>query len=358
MAGPGGGRCRGRRPVARSWFLLPWRDDSALRGLRHQPQDGLHGSVAIASTPSRSVDGAGAGRGDCRSAPGRPHWGPRKLRAVLMGERPEAVWPAAARWAPRWCGRAVSSRRRRRRRVAAPGRPFRAGAQPGRTLRPADRQRRLQPFPSGLCIADRHGPRGGERLFKRYGVPLAIRRTTGHPSPERARGLSRLSVGWIKAGIALERIEPGQPQQNGRHERIRTLKAETAKPPAATRSASTAPRPRGAWPSRLRRSTGPRCGLTPNAWTRTCDAIAHRGSIKWGATLHQALKGEPVGIAETDSGDWIVRFAEIDLGISMASPRKRRTLSPGSVLPRTVVCATLSRARVSRRIPLIPLNPT
>ena len=52
-----------------------------------------------------------------------------------------------------------------------------------------------------------------------------------------AGGLSRLSVGWVKAGSALERIEPGQPRQNGRHERMhRTLKAETARPPAASAS--------------------------------------------------------------------------------------------------------------------------
>ncbi|MDE0538291.1 MAG: integrase core domain-containing protein [Rhodospirillales bacterium] len=43
-------------------------------------------------------------------------------------------------------------------------------------------------------------------------------------------------MGWLKAGIALERIDPGQPQQNGRHERMhKTLKAETAKPPAASK---------------------------------------------------------------------------------------------------------------------------
>ena len=90
----------------------------------------------------------------------RPHWGPRKLRAVLIGERPEAVWPAASTMGDLLRAEGlVSSRRRRRRRVAAPGRPFRAVTAPNdvwcidlqglvphprrRTLRPADRQRRL-----------------------------------------------------------------------------------------------------------------------------------------------------------------------------------------------------------------------
>ena len=45
-------------------------------------------------------------------------------------------------------------------------------------------------------------------------------------------GLSKLWVWWIKLGITHQRIEPGQPQQNGRHERMhKTLKRETARPP-------------------------------------------------------------------------------------------------------------------------------
>ncbi len=42
------------------------------------------------------------------------------------------------------------------------------------------------------------------------------------------------------------------------------------------------------------------------------------GSIKWGGDLvfvSETLRGEPVGVAETDGGDWIVRFADVDLGI-------------------------------------------
>jgi len=53
--------------------------------------------------------------------------------------------------------------------------------------------------------------------------------------PEPSLGISRLSIYWMKLGITPERIKPGHPEQNGRHERMhRTLKAETAKPPAAT----------------------------------------------------------------------------------------------------------------------------
>ena len=71
------------------------------------------------------------------------------------------------------------------------------------------------------------------RLFQEHGLPQAVRTDNGNPFATQALcGLSKLSVWWIKLGIGHQRIEPGQPQQNGRHERMhRTLKAETARPP-------------------------------------------------------------------------------------------------------------------------------
>jgi len=72
-----------------------------------------------------------------------------------------------------------------------------------------------------------------ERVFREFGLPKAIRTDNGVPfaSPNALYGLSRLSVWWLRLGIAIERIKPGQPQQNGRHERMHlTLKKETTKP--------------------------------------------------------------------------------------------------------------------------------
>jgi hypothetical protein len=47
--------------------------------------------------------------------------------------------------------------------------------------------------------------------------------------------LSQLSVWFIKLGIYTELIEPGEPQQNGVHERMhRTLKQESTVPPGST----------------------------------------------------------------------------------------------------------------------------
>jgi putative transposase len=74
-----------------------------------------------------------------------------------------------------------------------------------------------------------------ERVFKDFGLPKAIRTDNGVPfaSPNSLFGLSRLSVWWLRLGIEIERIKPGHPQQNGRHERMHlTLKKEATKPAA------------------------------------------------------------------------------------------------------------------------------
>jgi hypothetical protein len=74
-----------------------------------------------------------------------------------------------------------------------------------------------------------------ERLFAERGLPHAIRSDNGLPfaSPNGLFNLSKLSVWWLRLGIAIERIRPGHPQQNGRHERMHlTLKQETTRPPA------------------------------------------------------------------------------------------------------------------------------
>ena len=75
-----------------------------------------------------------------------------------------------------------------------------------------------------------------ERIFREHGLPEVIRTDNGSPFASRGLGgLSRLSYWWIRLGIYPERIEPGHPEQNGRHERIhKTLKDYTARPPAKT----------------------------------------------------------------------------------------------------------------------------
>jgi len=72
-----------------------------------------------------------------------------------------------------------------------------------------------------------------EQTFKEFGLPTAIRTDNGVPfsSPQALFGLSRLSIWWLRLGISIERIKPGHPEQNGRHERMHlTLKNEATKP--------------------------------------------------------------------------------------------------------------------------------
>ncbi|MGH6636675.1 MAG: DDE-type integrase/transposase/recombinase [Gammaproteobacteria bacterium] len=98
------------------------------------------------------------------------------------------------------------------------------------------------------------------RAFRRYGLPLAIRTDNGPPFASVALGgLSALSLWWVKLGILPERISPGHPEQNGRHERMHlTLKqhcplrlplparpAHRPAPPAASRHSPVARRRRG-----------------------------------------------------------------------------------------------------------------
>jgi len=177
-----------------------------------------------------------------------------------------------------------------------------------------------------------------ERLFGECGLPQALLSDNGPPfAALAAGGLSRLAVWWIKLGIATLRIVPGKPQQNGRHERLhKTLKAETAQPPAATLAAQQrrfdrfraefnherphealgqvvpaavyrpAPRP---YPARLEDPTYP-----GNFELRR---VRSNGEIKWQGELifiAQPLVGEVVGLHEDDDGNARVYFGPVELG--------------------------------------------
>ena len=83
--------------------------------------------------------------------------------------------------------------------------------------------------------------RAFERLFQERGLPAAIRSDNGVPfaSPNGLFNLSKLSVWWLRLGISIERIRPGHPQQNGRHERMHlTLKKEATRPAGKTSCSS------------------------------------------------------------------------------------------------------------------------
>jgi transposase InsO family protein len=177
-----------------------------------------------------------------------------------------------------------------------------------------------------------------EATFRQYGMPRAIRTDNGSPFASMGLGgLSALSVWWVRLGIQLDRIEPGCPQQNGRHERMhRTLKEAVANPPRsnlrtqqqsfdAFRQEYNQERPHEAlgqkppasvyqpanrdFPERLREPE------YPDEWL--VRAVRQNGEIKWKGKkiyLNPALSGQPVGLEPVDDGVWRLHFMTVELG--------------------------------------------
>ena len=134
-----------------------------------------------------------------------------------------------------------------------------------------------------------------ERLFHERGLPQAIRSDNGVPfaSPNALFNLSKLSVWWLRLGIAIERIKPGHPQQNGRHERMHlTLKREATRPHGGL--------PELTYPFHDRDILVTACG-------RLC---LHRKKIN----ISTVLAGQKLGIKEVDEGIWLASFMHYDLG--------------------------------------------
>lgn len=182
-----------------------------------------------------------------------PRWGPEKLLSVVAREHGELELPARSTVAAILKREGLVSRRRRRRPHRHPGCPMTEVTAPNEVWT-ADFKGQFRTRDGRYCypltIADEHSryilgctalpsvrSRGVRpvftRLFQEHGLPEAIRTDNGPPfaSPQSAHGLSALNVWWIQLGIRHHRIEPGKPQQNGRHERMhRTLKDETTRP--------------------------------------------------------------------------------------------------------------------------------
>ena len=186
-------------------------------------------------------------------------WGPRKLKWVLERDVPGGSWPAASTIGEMLKREGLVVARKKRRRTTPYSEPLAHADGANRVwcadfkgwFRTGDGDR-VDP----LTISDAYSryllrcqvvektdtarvQAIFEAAFREYGMPEAIRTDNGAPFASCAiGGLSRLAVWWIKLGIVPERIEAGHPEQNGRHERMhRTLKQETAMPPAADRRA-------------------------------------------------------------------------------------------------------------------------
>jgi putative transposase len=286
-----------------------------------------------------------------------PHWGPKKLRAILQGRAPAIAWPAASTMGDWLRAAGLSAPRRRRRHVVPLTAPLAAAVAPN-DLWTADFKGWFRTQDGTRCdpltVADAHSrfvlccrivepSEMGvqpcfERLFREFGVPAAIRTDNGAPfaslGPAR---LTRLAVWWLKLGIHLDRIAPGHPEQNGRHERFHlTLQQETATPPAASareqqrrfnamREEFNTVRPHEALgqqpPARVYvASHRPYPTRLAEPWydaTHQVRRVKEMGAIKWQGDevfVSKALRGELVGLVDTARGDWIVRFMHLELG--------------------------------------------
>jgi transposase InsO family protein len=182
-----------------------------------------------------------------------PSWGPRKLLAVLQRKAPQTRWPVTSSIGELLRREGLAHPRRKRKRTPPYTEPLQHAAAPnqvwcadfkgwfltqdGSRCDPLTITDACSRYLLRCCAVKKtdgeHAWAVFEAAFREFGLPEAIRTDNGSPFASRApAGLSQLSMLWLRLGIRHERIEPGQPQQNGRHERMhQTLKQETATPP-------------------------------------------------------------------------------------------------------------------------------
>lgn len=178
-----------------------------------------------------------------------------------------------------------------------------------------------------------------ERVFRQYGLPRRMRSDNGSPFASRGEcGLTELSVWWIELDIECERIEPGHPQQNGRHERMhRTLQQETMETPAATlrvlqkrfdgfRREYNEQRPHEALGQQVPASCYEAAGREYPRQIQEAQYAAGAGvrkvedggRVKWAGQrffLSHALQGKHVGFEQDGDGIWRVMFRRHWLGM-------------------------------------------
>ena len=287
-----------------------------------------------------------------------PTWGGKKLVATLRRRAPELPLIAISTAAALLKRHGYITHARRRRPLGHPGRPTTPMSEPNAVWTTDFKGQ----FPTGdgelcypLTVAD-----GAsrfllaccalpsvrtsetrpmfERLFRERGLPDRIRSDNGVPFATTALGrLSLLSVWWIRLGIRPELIEPGHPEQNGRHERMhRTLKAETLRPAAATRRAQqrvfdrfretfNLERPHEALGQRPPASVYTPSTraypdeLPPIEYPAQCEVrrVSRNGGIRWNnhwVNVSHVLGEEYIAFDEIDDGLWNVYFGPLLLG--------------------------------------------
>ena len=284
-------------------------------------------------------------------------WGPKKVVDSLRREGPRWDWPADSTTGAILKRAGLVRPRVRRHRVAPYSDPFRDCGGPNQSWS-ADfkgdfrlgNARRCYPLTisdnfSRYLLVCRALQRPSyeavhpwcEWVFREYGLPEAIRTDNGAPFASLAvGGISQLSKWWIQLGITPERIRPGKPAQNGRHERLhRTLKE--AVPAQATLQAQQRQydpfREEYNWQRSHealgRQTPGSVYRCSPRAYPGKLPAVEyesgvtvrrvrHNGEIKWQGELiyvSGVLANEPLGLTHVDDQQWEVRYSFHRLGI-------------------------------------------
>jgi transposase InsO family protein len=288
----------------------------------------------------------------------KPHWGARKIRELLVRRLAGDVRIPARSTVHAVLDRHGLVSRARRRRNRAEGTPLSLAAAPndlwctdfkgefklgnGRYCYPLTVTDQASRYVLACEALDstKEGPviEAFVRLFRQHGLPAAIRSDNGLPfaSPNGLYNLSKLSVWWLRLGLQLERIKPGHPQQNGRHERMHlTLKKETTRPPGANSLQQQArfdafisefneERPHEALDMRCPAelyapSVRPYLGLPEidypfhdrDVLVTACGRICmHRKKVN----ISTVMAGQKLGIKEVDEAIWLVSFMHYDLG--------------------------------------------
>jgi len=287
-----------------------------------------------------------------------PSWGAPKIREKLMREYPMIKKPPAKSTVHAVLDRHDLVKRRRKRRHKAEGTPLSAPHSPN-NLWCADYKGEFmlgnKKYCYPLTITD-YSSRYllacegldstkstfaftvFERVFKEYGLPEGIRTDNGVPfaSANALFGLSKLSVWWLRLGISIERIKPGHPEQNGRHERMHlTLKQEATKPASFNFlqqqerfdefvGVYNNDRPHqalnGLYPGELYTPSARIYQLPEEPQYPFHDRtvrVTSCGRICIGKrkiSLSTVFAGQPVGIREVADKIWLVSFMQYDLG--------------------------------------------
>jgi putative transposase len=290
----------------------------------------------------------------------RPSWGPRKLLARLGKDHPGTALPAASTVGDllRRHGLTQPRRRRDREPVADGGllktsaaneswsADFKGWFRTGDGVRcepltvTDNHTRYLMVCHAVPKLSIAHVQPLFEQAFREHGLPVSIRTDNGSPFCKRdgLAGLTRLSVWFLTLDIWPDRIPPGRPDRNGRHERMhRTLAQDEACRPAATlpemqqqldrwRADYNGYRPHEALdqrcPAELYRSSPRPYPTHIRPWEYAADHHVRRvsasGYITWRDQplyLTEALRGQTVAIAQRDDGNWVLRFRNFDLAI-------------------------------------------